>query len=210
MGGNRKNGNITKGNKVKKGRRKVNQYGDFAEECHYGKIYRLVGGKHIEVKLANPTEDGKTIVTCRIKGKMCKKVWFKPDQYVIISPQISDNIYEIDGRVPESDLNRVQRMFEQNCDGEDIGVQIGGDENDVEEDHDDMILGIKATTILSTNILSKDELDKNESGQNDDISDQSDQVDQIEEGGQIQIVTKRDDSEYYSDSDVGSIDIDDI
>lgn len=145
MGGSRRNGNITKGNKGKKARRRADPYGDFQEgEDQYGRVYNLSGIDHLEVELTSPNEDGDKIVKCRIPGRFYKKVWFKKHDLVVVGERFSEKIYELKGKVRESDANRVKRMFDSaENDDNDMCVQIGGDENEFEEDHDDVILGIR-------------------------------------------------------------------
>lgn len=151
MGGDRRNGNITKGNKGKKVRRKTNQYTDLDDGDRYGRVYRLCGGEHVDVELPDTNEDNETIITCRIPGRLYKKVWFKTGQFVVVGEKFSNKIYELKGRVLESELNKVKRLFENTNDGDDIGVQIGGDENELEEDHDDMMLGVKTRIVKNNN-----------------------------------------------------------
>lgn len=156
MGGNRRNGNISKGNKGKKGRRRTNQYADYEDGVDkYGRIYKLNGVEHLDVELPTPNEDGETIIACRIPGRFYKKVWFNIGQFVVVGGKFSEKLHELKGRVPESEANKVKRMFDNADDGEDIGVQIGGDEDEMEEDHDDMMLGVKSKTVKTSNDASE-------------------------------------------------------
>lgn len=180
MGGHGKNGNLTKGNKGKKNRRRVNPYATAEDGDNYGRIYKN-DGQHVTVELPSENEDGKTQITCRIPGKFWKKIWFNKGDLVVVSGKISENIYELKGKVSDSEARKVRRLFE-NTDNqdEDIGVRIGGDENEEEQDHDDLILGVHSRVI--TNASTKTE--------------------------KVTISTRQD-SEDDTDS-IGSIDIDDL
>lgn len=154
MGGARRNGNISKGNKGKKARRRIDPYAEYNdEEDRYGRVYTLSGSEHLEVELASPGDDGETIVTCRIPGKFYKKIWFKKHDMVVVGGKFSDKVYELKGKVRENEVNRVKRMFDgTDNNNEDMCVQIGGDEDECEEDADDMALGIKTRTTQASGV----------------------------------------------------------
>jgi translation initiation factor IF-1 len=152
MGGSGRNGNITKGNKGKKVRRKTNQYAELENGDRYGRVYKLCGGEHLNVELPETNEDNETIITCRIPGRLYKKVWFKAGQFVVVGEKFSGKIYELKGKVLESELNKVKRLFENTTDADDIGVQIGGEEGELEEDHDDMVLGVRKITTTNKSV----------------------------------------------------------
>jgi translation initiation factor IF-1 len=155
MGGNGKNGNITKGNNAKKNRRKVNPYGTHDEGDQYGRIFKNEG-QHVTVELPHENEDGEKLIKCRISGKMWKKIWFNKGDLVVIAGKITNNVYELKGKVSDYDIRNVKRMFENTDNNdEDIGVRIGDDENEDEQDHDDMILGVNSRAISSTDTSKK-------------------------------------------------------
>ena len=101
--------------------------------------------------MPNANEDNEKIITCRIPGRLYKKVWFKTGQFVVVGEKFSAKIYELKGRVLESELNKVKRLFENTNDDDDTGIQIGGDDNELEEDHDDMMLGVKTKVVTKNN-----------------------------------------------------------
>jgi hypothetical protein len=183
MGGHGRNGNITKGNKGKKGRRRVNPYSELEEGFRYGRIY-VNNGQHVQVELPTENEEGEKIVSCRIPGKMWKKVWFNKNDYVVIGGKFSDKIYELAGRVMDSELNYVKKMFDKTDDTEDIGIQIGGDENEVDEDHDDMILGVRSRVSVSSKPKKSE--------------------------AKVSISTKKTDGDESDSDSIGSIDLDDL
>jgi translation initiation factor IF-1 len=182
MGGHGRNGNLTKGNKGKKNRRRVNPYADYEDGDQYGRVYKNEG-QHVTIELPNENEDGEKLVKCRIPGKMWKKIWFNKGDLVVVAGKISENIYELKGKVSDSDARKVKRMFEStDNDGEDIGVRIGGDENEDEQDHDDMILGINSRVVASSDT-----------------------------GKKVSISTKKSTSSEDDDTEsIGSIDLDDL
>lgn len=104
------NGNKVKGNKGRKGGRgKKEVYADFNENTdQYGKLSSIQGGKHASVLLLG---DSKTPVAASFRGIHHRKVWMNPGDYVIVRG--NGNIYEIWGKVPDSDMTRVRREFEK-------------------------------------------------------------------------------------------------
>jgi hypothetical protein len=103
------NGNIFKGNKPKKGGRgKKEMYAEFNENTdQYGKIVSKQGGKHMSVLLLN--DPSKTPVHATIRGIHHKRVYMNVDDFVIVRG--NGNLYEIWGKVPDSDVSRVRRDF---------------------------------------------------------------------------------------------------
>jgi len=151
MGGSGKNGNQVKGNSVKKGRRKVDPCVDFVDGDLYGKVYKLLGEDHISIELAAPDPEGDTIVKARISGKMYKKVWFRPDNFVVLGGKFSDKIYDLKGMVKKSDESKVRKLFEKEG-VDDMRVLVGDDIDDADEDVDDTFFGVQKTkSIKKTN-----------------------------------------------------------
>ena len=150
MTGNRRNGNINKGNKQKKSRRRVQQYADYVkgDGDQYAKVHKLTGGEHLEVELIEPDESNDKIVMCRIPGKFFKKIWFRAGDLVVLSGKFSDTIYDLKGRVQESDVNSVQKLFDRTK-VEATGIRIGADDDD-DLDYDAIALGIKTTKVKNS------------------------------------------------------------
>ena len=140
-----------KGNKIKKSRRKVDPIVEFEEGDHYGKIQKLCGENIVYVELVTPNEDGDKIVKARISGKMYKKVWFKPDNLVIIGGRISDKIYDLKGMVKKNEESKVRQLFDGKDNDEDIRVHIGEEIDDIDEDYDDTFLGVQNKTKKGSN-----------------------------------------------------------
>jgi translation initiation factor IF-1 len=179
MGGHGKNGNRTKGNKGKKNRRRVNPNADIDDGDRFGRIYKNEG-QHVTVELPTENEDGNKLIKCRIPGKMWKKIWFNKGDLVVVAGKISDNVHELKGKVSDSDVRKVKRMFEStDNNGEDIGVLIGGDENEDEQDHDDMILGVHSRVVGSTDQDKKVTISTKKSPLGDEDSD-SDSIGSID------------------------------
>lgn len=139
-----RNGNIIKGNQGKKDRRKINPHVAFMEGNSYGKIVKLSGCEHVEVELATKNEDGLKNITCRIPGKMYKKIWFNKDQIVVVGGSISKKVYELRGFPLESEEKQARKLFDKSSDDNNVDVHIGCGESDDESDDDDEILGIDA------------------------------------------------------------------
>lgn len=132
------NGNKFKGNKGKKGRRRKNPYADFDPDVdRYGKVIELMGGSHVRVQPIDCEE--KDAVQARIPGKFYKKIWFKKDDFVVIT-QISNNLSELKGKVSESDINKVRGKFDKMSNGDSSNVIrfAGEDYSDSDEDNEDI------------------------------------------------------------------------
>jgi translation initiation factor IF-1 len=172
MGGNGKNGNATKGNKIKKSRRKVDPVVELEEGDCYGKIHKLCGENIVYVELVTPNEDGDKTVKARISGKMYKKVWFKPDNLVILGGRFSDKIYDLKGMVKKNEESKVRQLFDGKDNDEDIRVHIGDEIDDIDEDYDDTFLGVqnkkgnKNNNKNNKNNTGKDSSDKNKNEKN--------------------------------------------
>lgn len=138
MAGRRQNGNITKGNKVKKANKDKKTYVEINEKNgeSYGRVSKNVGS-HIVVDILG--ED--TAVKCRIPGKFRSRNWFNPGDYVVVCGEIRDNIREIKGKVIKRDLNVVKKMFAESK-GESKLFTVG-DVDDNEQDNDNLFFGIK-------------------------------------------------------------------
>ena len=120
------NGNKFKGNKAKKGARgRKNVYADFDPNVdQYAKIISIEGGKHMNV-LPLDSADG-TTVHATIRGIHHKKVWFKKDDYVVIT--YNGNIAEVMGKVNENDINRVRGQFDNTGDNKKDNIIFCDDE----------------------------------------------------------------------------------
>lgn len=114
MNGFKGNGNVFKGNNAKKagrGRKRRDQNVECDEENEqYARVVSILGGKHVQVLPKGNAE--KDTVQATIRGIHFKKVWFKPDDYVVIVN--IDGIYEIKGKVTEEDKKTLQSSFENN------------------------------------------------------------------------------------------------
>ena len=151
MGGHGKNGNRTKGNSEKKNRRRVDPYAEKEETDLIGRVYRN-DGQHITVELPTENEDGEKLIKCRISGRMWKKIWFNKGDILVITHKFSEKIYEIKGKVNDAELRDAKKLF-QDMDNkdEDLGVLIGDEDLDDEQDHDDMILGVNSKLVKNEN-----------------------------------------------------------
>lgn len=102
-----KNGNVNKGNNPTKSmrRRKNPQVACDANTDRYAKVVKIEGGKRLSVL---PLEDvnGKPI-TVIIPGKFHKRVFFKIDDYVVITD------HELKGKVNEGEVNKIKNKFEK-------------------------------------------------------------------------------------------------
>lgn len=166
MTGNKRNGNISKGNKGKKNRRRIRQFADCNEDegDMYARVYKLPGGEHLEVELLEPDDTGKKIVMCNIPGRFRKKVWFRQGNLLVLRGKFSDTIYDLKGRVNESELGYVRKLFDKSK-VEDTGYRMGDECDDSDDDEKDTP-GAKITTKDNT---SNDDSD-NEWGDDDDVA----------------------------------------
>lgn len=127
------NGNIFKGNKKKKGRHsRKEEFAIFDEKTdQYAKVIGMQGGKHMTVQPASL--NGET-VHATISGKHHKKVWFKKDDYVVISITPNSSYVEVVGRVHESELKKVRAMFDKSDGTKDSSYIFDGEMSDSDED----------------------------------------------------------------------------
>jgi hypothetical protein len=121
------NGNKFKGNKQTKGvRNRKRMIADFNSGTdRYAKIVSLEGGRHAMVLPLDST-DNKPI-SVMIKGIHHKKIWFKRDDLVVIRDG------EIEGRVNDTDRNKVQREFDK-LDGDKSSHFIFQNDNEFSDD----------------------------------------------------------------------------
>ncbi len=101
------NGNLNKFKHRNKRRKNPNaQYDKNRDE--YGFVSKLCGDKHIVVQLL----DGhSTLVKACIPGKFFKKVWFRPNDLLVVT--MRDKIWEIKGRVDENNLAEAKLLMQQ-------------------------------------------------------------------------------------------------
>lgn len=125
MSGKRQNGNVFKGNAIRKNNRQKKSYVSCDEKA--GEVYGCMvrnDGEYISAKIASQEEE----VYCYIPGKYRGRVWFKPGDYVVLCAEHKDNIREIKGRVLRRDEKLVKEIFS------DSGSIMYFGQNDSEED----------------------------------------------------------------------------
>lgn len=91
------------------------------------------GGKHVSVLLLDDPK--KTPVQANIRGIHHKKVWFNAGEFVIVRG--NGNIYELWGKVPDCDVNRIKRDFEKHNGDNNTGNFIFRREGEVLSDDED-------------------------------------------------------------------------
>ena len=105
------NGNKFKGNKVKKGargRKSVQGECDPTTD-QYARVVCMEGGNHMQVLSLN--SPNKQTIRAKIKGIHHKKVWFKKDDYIVIT--VDGNVAEVQCKVLDTEIKRVRNEFEK-------------------------------------------------------------------------------------------------
>ena len=131
------NGNALKGNNQKKIARKIrkDEKVEFDSELdQYARVVCIQGGKHVTVHpLGNAEKD---YISANIRGIHHKKVWFKPDDFVVI--RNIENFVEIQGKVTDADMVNVkqtyEKLFKKNDRDTDIGFDIGDNADKKDDD----------------------------------------------------------------------------
>lgn len=121
----RGNGNKFKKKSANRRKKKTATYDDNLD--NYAKVIDRAGSVYINVLPHGNAKDD--IVKARIPGKFRKKVWFNPDDYVVIR-QVADNVIEIQGKIEDRDKNHVRKLFGNDESRDKGGFMIGSNSDD--------------------------------------------------------------------------------